>query len=91
MKSALKSKKVKLYKYDIRNFKKIHKLFKNIDAVIHLAAMSDIVPSIEDPVDYLETNFNGTLNILEAMRKTILKKLSMQRHHHVTAYPKNSN
>ncbi len=75
LKSALKSKKVNLYKYDIRNFKKIHKLFKNIDAVIHLAAMSDIVPSIEDPVDYLETNFNGTLNILEAMRKNKIKKI----------------
>jgi UDP-glucose 4-epimerase len=69
LKIALKSKKVSLYKMDIRNYNKILKHFKNTKAVIHLAAMSDIVPSIEKPRDYLETNFNGTLNILEAMKE----------------------
>ena len=75
LKSALKSKKVFLYKKDIRNYKKIYKFFKGVDVVVHLAALSDIVPSIEDPADYLETNFNGTLNILEAMRKHNVKKI----------------
>ena len=37
--------------------------------------MSDIVPSIEKPLDYLETNFNGTLNILEAMKKNKVNKI----------------
>jgi len=75
LKIALKSHKVKLYKLDIRNLKSIIKLFKGIDTVVHLAAMSDIVPSIEEPIDYLETNFNGTLNILEAMKKNNVKKI----------------
>ena len=75
LKNALKSKKVFLYKKDIRNYKKIYKFFKGINVVIHLAALSDIVPSIEEPADYLETNFNGTLNILEAMRKYNVKKI----------------
>ncbi len=71
----LSSAKISLIKADIRNFKKIEKYFKNCNAVIHLAAMSDIVPSIENPMEYFETNFNGTLNILEAMRKHKVKKI----------------
>ena len=31
--------------------------------------MSDVVPSITDPKNYLETNIIGTMNILEAMKK----------------------
>jgi len=73
--NALKSSKVKLVKADIRRLKSIIKYFRNIDVVVHLAAMSDIVPSIEEPIEYLETNFNGTLNILEAMKKNKVNKI----------------
>ena len=66
---SLKNKKVSLFKRDIRNKSSILNLFKNINIVFHLAAQSDIVPSIENPVDYFESNVNGTLNILEAMKK----------------------
>ena len=46
----------------------------NIDTIYHLAALADIVPSIENPRDYFETNVTGTLNILEAARKAGCKK-----------------
>ena len=75
LKEALKSKKVKFYKRDIRIYKTIKNIFKNIDFVIHLAALSDIVPSIVNPVSYMETNINGTINILEAMRLHNVKKI----------------
>ena len=68
LKNALKSKKIILFEYDIRNKKKILPLFKGIDVVIHLAALSDIVPSITDPENYLSTNIIGTMNVLESMR-----------------------
>ena len=68
-------KKVILCKADIRNFKDISRLFKGVSIVVHLAALSDIVPSIEEPVDYLETNFNGTINILESMKLYNVKKI----------------
>ena len=38
--------------------------FSNIDCVFHLAALADIVPSIENPVDYYQSNVNGTFNVL---------------------------
>tara|TARA_B100000989_G_scaffold191598_1_gene144357 strand:- start:55788 stop:56780 length:993 start_codon:yes stop_codon:yes gene_type:complete len=75
LKLSLKNKKVKLYKKDIKNKKKIFNLFKNIDVVFHLAAQSDIVPSIENPVEYYQSNVNGTLNILETMRDQNVKKI----------------
>ena len=37
--------------------------------------MSDIVPSIENPKDYYESNVNGTFNILEACRNYKINKL----------------
>lgn len=75
IKSILKSKKFKFVKCDINNKRKLEKIFGNHDVVIHLAALSDIVPSIENPFEYLNTNISGTLNILEAMRKLKIKKI----------------
>ncbi len=47
----------------------------NIDLVIHLAAKAGVRPSIADPKSYYETNVNGTLNILEAMKSHSVKKM----------------
>jgi len=53
----------------------IRPLFRNIDWVFHLGGKADIVPSIEHPADYYNTNVTGTLNILEACRTYGVKKL----------------
>ena len=72
---ALKSKKVKFIKADIRDFNKIKNLFKNIDNVVHFAALSDVVPSIVEPKLYMDNNINGTINILESMKINKVKKI----------------
>lgn len=54
---------------DITNFNAIEPLFKNIDVVFHFAALADIVPSIDHPMKYHNSNVNGTISILEACRK----------------------
>ena len=46
----------------------------DVDFVVHLAALADIVPSIERPGNYFDSNVNGTLNVLEASKKSRLKK-----------------
>lgn len=48
--------------------------FVNVDRVFHLAALADIVPSIENPTEYYETNVTGTLNVLQAAVKSGCKK-----------------
>lgn len=39
------------------------------DAVVHLAAMAGVRPSLEDPRTYFDVNVNGTLNVLECVRR----------------------
>ena len=53
---------------DVRDYEEIHSHFKDISGVIHLAALADIVPSIENPEKYFETNVTGTLNVLRAAK-----------------------
>jgi len=53
---------------DIREFAAISPLFDGADWVFHLAGLADIVPSIEKPRAYYETNVDGTFNVLEASR-----------------------
>ncbi|EDN71525.1 NAD-dependent epimerase/dehydratase [Beggiatoa sp. PS] len=49
--------------------------FEGVNWVFHLAGRADIVPSIEDPVLYFETNVTGTLNVLECSKAAGVKRL----------------
>jgi UDP-glucose 4-epimerase len=49
---------------DVRNIKNFS-LHGEFDVVYHLAAIARIQPSFEQPLEYFETNANGTLNIAE--------------------------
>ena len=73
-KLKLNYKKIKFIKADIRNYKKIEKYFKNVSTVYHLAALADIVPSIDNPDDYYSTNVTGTYNVLKASKKYHVKR-----------------
>jgi len=56
--------------------KDLYQYLENADYIYHLAALADIVPSINNPVAYFKANVNGTLRVMEAARKvTALKKL----------------
>ncbi len=50
-------------------------VFQDVEWVFHLAALADIVPSIGHPVRYHKANVDGTVNVLEASRKSGIKKL----------------
>ena len=49
-------------------------LLKGADWVFHLAARADIVPSIQQPIDYHRANVEGTLSILEAARQANVQR-----------------
>ena len=55
---------------DIRNRTALDAVFSkhSPDAVMHLAAESHVDRSIDGPADFIETNVNGTFNMLEATR-----------------------
>ncbi len=61
---------------DIRDKQKMADIFaeNSPDWIFHLAALADIVPSIEKPRDYFETNVLGTFNVLECAKKAKVKR-----------------
>lgn len=56
---------------DLRDYLSIHEAVKKAapDYVFHLAAQSYPKTSFDSPLDTLETNVQGTANVLEALRK----------------------
>jgi len=65
LKSVLKE--INFIEADIRS-NDVRSCFQGVDYVIHLAALADIVPSIERPEEYLDVNVQGTIKTLENMR-----------------------
>lgn len=49
--------------------------FKGIDRVFHLAALADIVPSIENPDTYYQANVTGTFNVMKACKEFSVGKV----------------
>lgn len=54
---------------DIRDKSLVEDAVGEVNGVIHLAAHTRVMDSIETPIVNFETNVVGTLNLLEAMRK----------------------
>jgi UDP-glucose 4-epimerase len=74
-----KNKRLKIFKIDISSSfplppSPLKSIFKNIDWVFHLGALADIVPSIVDPLSYHQANVQGTVNVLEASKRSKVKK-----------------
>ena len=68
-------KKLKFIKADIKNYSKIEPLFFKAKYVFHLAAIAEIVPSIDNPQNYFDTNVSGTLNVLKCAADAKLRRV----------------
>ena len=64
---------------DLTDVGAVNKIFAatKFDQVIHLAARAGVRPSLEQPALYQRVNVEGTVNILEAARKTGCKKITI--------------
>lgn len=64
-----------IYQKDIRNKEDIEPVFQDVDYVFHIAALADIVPSIQKPWEYYSSNVLGTYNVVECANNANIKKL----------------
>ena len=67
--------RIKFYRFDLSKKGKWEKIFKKIDVVFHLAALADIVPSIQNPDKYFNANVVATKNLVESCIKNKVKKI----------------
>ncbi len=59
---------------DIADPAAISPFFSGVEQVFHLAALADIVPSIQNPLAYHHSNVDGTISVLEASRRAGVKR-----------------
>ena len=75
--------------YDINEIDKFNKVLDEVDVIYHLAALADIVPSIQNPESYFNSNVNGTFNLIRNCENKKVKKLSMPPLHLVMEFQTN--
>lgn len=75
LRSLENNNRFKLYNADILDISDIKNLFEDVDWIFHLAGVADIVPSIDNPELYFNTNVIGTYNIVKLAREFRVKKL----------------
>jgi dTDP-glucose 4,6-dehydratase len=69
IKNILQNRRHQFVRGDIRDAKQVNELVSSVDTVINFAAESHVDRSIDGPKAFVETNVNGTFNLLEAARK----------------------
>ena len=64
-------KRYEFLKLNLENYTKLFEIFNDIspDIVFHLAAESHVDRSIDDPLNFLNSNIVGTYNLIESVRK----------------------
>lgn len=66
---------IEVFSGDIRDPHGVKTAMKDIDSVLHLAALIAIPYSYHSPDAYVDTNIKGTLNVLQAARETGCSKV----------------
>lgn len=77
LKELKQSDQFRFYENDIRDSSKLNDIFSSgqVEVVIHLAAKAGVRPSIDSIMEYYDVNVNGTVCLLESMRKNGIKKM----------------
>ena len=60
---------------DVGSFDDVHKAMKDVELVFHEAAIASVPKTINDPLGSHQTNYVGTLNVLEAARQQGTKRV----------------
>ena len=60
---------------DVRNLNRLQYAFRDIDIVFHAAAYKHVLECEYNPIDAVETNINGTSNVIQAAIEKNIKKV----------------
>lgn len=63
------------HQIEVADHQAIRPYFNGVDWIFHLAALADIVPSIQQPLEYHRANVDGTVAVAEAARLAGAKQL----------------
>ena len=66
--------KLSFHQVDICDRTNMRPYLDGVDWVFHMAGLADIVPSIEQPDSYYQTNVTGTLNVLQCALEAGVKR-----------------
>tara|TARA_B110000483_G_C18141855_1_gene521796 strand:+ start:111 stop:1169 length:1059 start_codon:yes stop_codon:yes gene_type:complete len=83
MESELKSLKVSKKKLaslrffigDVRDYDRLNLALKDVDIVIHAAALKQVIPAEYNPSEYINTNINGAQNLIKACLENNVEKV----------------
>ena len=77
MQSAFKAhnKKLRFFIGDVRDEKRLEMATKNVDYVIHAAALKQVDSAEYNPFEFIKTNINGAKNVIESCLKNNIKKV----------------
>ncbi len=64
-----------LIRGDIRDENDLHYAFRDVDVIVHLAALIDISTSVANPTQTNDVNVTGTLRVLQESTKTKMRRL----------------
>jgi len=86
LKDIEKKENYKFIKADICDIQFINKLFaeNNFDGVIHLAAESHVDRSITNPMEFINTNILGTVNLLNAAKNSWAENMEGKLFYHIS-------
>ena len=73
--SSKKSKYLEICSGNLTNYKSIYNAMKGCTHVVHLGALIAIPYSYKSAHEYIDTNVEGTLNVLEAAKELKVKKI----------------
>jgi dTDP-glucose 4,6-dehydratase len=66
--SPLRS-ELEIFHGDVHDYESVLRAVEDVDIIFHLAALVGIPYSYHSPRSYVQTNIEGTLNVLEAARR----------------------
>ena len=67
--------RLSIHRVDVSTYSEIQQFFEGVSWVFHLAALADIVPSVQRPLAYHRANVGGTVAVLEAARRAGVKRI----------------